>query len=141
MRLLEALAIGGSVEPTALAGRMRERDHYRLVAERAPDPFLQRTWAEKASDRHLPDQNHHAGSQHLQLGVHPVRTVGNGCRRWTQVAGSRAVAAREAAHQRSDVGDAAEFLGAREAVAQHPSVELFARPPREPTSAPPLRPP
>src|SRR6266851_2919465 len=112
---------------------MRQWDHYWLIAERPPDPFLQRTWAEKARDRHLPDQNHHPWSQHLQLGVHPVRTVGDGCGRWTQVAGARAVAARETSHQCRDVGDATELLGAREAGAQHPPVELFARAPREGT--------
>src|SRR5258708_35139336 len=123
---------------------MRQRDRYMLPAERMPDPFLQRTWAEKASDRHLADEDDHAGFEHVELGIHPVRAVGDGCRRWAQVAGARAVAAREAAHQRGDVGDAAELPGARETGAPHPPVELLARPPLKPkpglTLSPPPRP-
>src|ERR1700687_6049302 len=107
---------------------MWQRDHEWPRAKRPADSRLQRAGAEKARDRHLPDEDENAWLEQLELGFEPVRAVGDGGERGPEVAGAGAVATWEAAHQRRDVGEASELLGACEPGAQHPAVELLARP-------------
>src|SRR5713226_10255335 len=115
------------VEPAALARWMWQRDHDGPIAKRPADSRIQRSGAEKARDGHLPDQDEHPRLEQLELRVEPVRAVGHGRGRGPEVAGASAVAPGEAAHQCRDVDEASELLGAREAGAKHPAVELLAR--------------
>src|SRR5712692_8519062 len=119
------------VEPAALARWMWQRDHDGPIAKRPANSRLQSAGAEKARDGHLPDQDENARLEQLELGVEPVRAIGHGSGRRSEIAGARAVATGEAAHQRRDVGEASKLFGAREPGAQHPAIELPARPTRE----------
>src|SRR5438034_11456775 len=89
---------------------MRQRDHHRALAETLADAFLERAGTKKARDRHLADQDQDLRLEQAQLSIEPVRAVGHRGGRRPEVAGVLLVAAREAAHQRGDVREPAEFL-------------------------------
>src|SRR6266702_6028056 len=102
--MCQATSVGGVVEPAALPGRMGQRNDDRSLAEAPADSVLQAPCAEKARDRELSDRNDDDRPEHLQLGVEPVRAVGDS-RGWrAQVARTARMATGKAAHERADVG-------------------------------------
>ena len=104
---------------------MRQGNRHRPLAKAVTYAILKPSGTKKTRDGQLPDEDQHFGSDQLQLGIEPVRAVGYSGRRRLQVTAARAVAPREAAHQRCDVGEAPELLGAFKTGADHPPVELF----------------
>src|ERR1700674_3893198 len=119
------------VEPATLTRRMRQRNHHRPVAETLAHAVLEPSPAEETRDRQLPDEDQHLRLQDPTLRLEPVSAVGDCRRRRLQVTGTGAVAAGKAAHERGDVGETPEFLGAIKSSAHHPSIELLAGAPRE----------
>src|SRR2546428_13396648 len=107
---------------------MRQRYQHRLFAKRTADSFFERGCAEKSGDRHLPDKNDDQRLEHLELGVEPVRTVGDGGRRWWTGTRACPISAGEAAHHRRDVREGPKASGARETLALPPAVRTPARP-------------
>src|SRR5713101_9486826 len=106
----EPFAIFWIVEPATLSRGMWKRHHHRALAKLLAHARLQRTGTKKAHDRKLTHEDQHARPQHSQLGVEPVRAVGDAGRRRAKVAGAERIASRKTAHQRRDVGDAAKLL-------------------------------
>src|SRR5258708_12145051 len=92
------------------------------------NPILEGTGPEEGGDGELPDGDQDLWLEDVQLGVEPVRAVGNRRGRGLEVAVPGAVAPGEAAHERGDVGEVPELLGARETSPHHPPVELLAAP-------------
>jgi hypothetical protein len=125
-RVPQQLAILRLVEPAALAGWMGKRDDHRVAAESPAHPVLQPAGTQEALDRHLSDRDQHPWFEDSQLGVEPVRAIGDGDGRRTQVTRAARVAPREAAHQGGDVSEAAKFVGTLESRAHHPAVQLLA---------------
>src|ERR1700687_340389 len=117
---------------------MWQRNHHRPFAKLPADAIFERTWAEEPSDRQLPDQDQHFRLQDLQLGVEPVRAIGDGFGWRLQVAIAGAIAAGEAPQQRRDVSQPPKLIGACKPCADHPPVELLAGPARKRPSRLPL---
>src|SRR5438552_4183877 len=124
---VQPLAVRRRVEPAVLSGWMGQRNDDRPLTAPLADSLFERAWPNETGDRHLSDGDQHLGLEQLQLGVQPVRAVGD-CGGWRpQVSSVLAIAPGEAAHQRRDVGQPAELFGVAKTRAQHPAVELLAR--------------
>src|SRR5437868_9186296 len=106
----QPVPVGRKVEPAVLTGRMRQRNHYRPLAERLADALLERTWAEEARDRQLAYEDQHLRPEQAQLTVEPVGAVGDARGRRPQVAAVLPVPPGKAAHQRGDVRQVPELF-------------------------------